>query len=210
MIKKWIFYSTLTLIIGILSSSFKPFKTENKAWFNKNQNEVDYLLPSLKSENYVSTSIPFTGKFFIAFKEAVAFKESQGKYNKINTLGYMGKYQFGKETLRTIGINDSLQFISNPKLQEEAFVTLIKRNKWVLKNEIAEYSGKVISGVKITESGILAAAHLGGPGSVKKFLKSNGKKKSSDAYGTSVKSYMKQFAGYETTGITAENNAKVD
>ncbi len=196
MIKKWIFYSTIALIIGILSAGFKPFKTDKLAWSNKHQIEADYSLPSLKSENYVPTSIPFTGKFFIAFKEAVAFKESQGKYNKINTLGYMGKYQFGKETLRTIGINDSLRFISNPKLQEEAFVTLIKRNKWELKNEIEKYSGKVISGVKITESGILAAAHLGGAGSVKKFLKSNGKKKSSDAYGTSVKSYMKQFAGY--------------
>ncbi len=199
----------MTLIIGILSSGFKPFKTDNQIWSNKYQNEVDYSLPSLKSENYVPTSIPFTGKFFIAFKEAVGFKESQGKYNKINTLGYMGKYQFGKETLKTIGINDSLNFISNPKLQEEAFVTLIKRNKWELKNEIEKYSGKIISGVKITESGILAAAHLGGPGSVKKFLKSNGKKKCSDAYGSSIKSYMKQFSGYETSGIIAENNAKV-
>lgn len=210
MIKKWIFYSTLTLIIGILSSGFKPFRTDNKNWFNKNQNEIDYSLPSLKTENYVPTSIPFTGKFFIAFKEAVGFKESQGKYNKINTLGYMGKYQFGKQTLRTIGINDSIKFISNPKLQEEAFVTLIKRNKWELKNEIEKYSGKTISGVKITESGILAAAHLGGPGSVKKFLKSNGKNKCSDAYGSSVKSYLKQFSGYETSGIIAECNAKVD
>ena len=209
MIKKWIFYSAIFLIIGILSAGFKPFKTETNIWSNKTNFEVDYSLPSLKSENYIPTSIPFTGKFFIAFKEAVGFKESQGKYNKINTLGYMGKYQFGRETLRTIGVNDSLSFISNPKLQEKAFIALIKRNKWELKDEIEQYSGKVIGGVKITESGIIAAAHLGGPGSVKKFLKSNGKRKSSDAYGTSVKSYMKQFAGYETTGIDAECNARV-
>ena len=209
MIKKWIFYSAIFLIIGILSAGFKPFKTETSIWSNKTNVEADYSLPSLKSENYIPTSIPFTGKFFIAFKEAVGFKESQGKYNKINTLGYMGKYQFGRKTLRTIGVNDSLSFISNPKLQEKAFIALIKRNKWELKDEIEQYSGKVIGGVKITESGIIAAAHLGGPGSVKKFLKSNGKRKSSDAYGTSVKSYMKQFAGYETTGIVAEYNARV-
>ena len=209
MIKKWIFYSAIFLIIGILSAGFKPFKTETSIWSNKTNVEADYSLPSLKSENYIPTSIPFTGKFFIAFKEAVGFKESQGKYNKINTLGYMGKYQFGRETLRTIGVNDSLSFISNPKLQEKAFIALIKRNKWELKDEIEQYSGKVIGGVKITESGIIAAAHLGGPGSVKKFLKSNGKRKSSDAYGTSVKSYMKQFAGYEITGIVAEYNSRV-
>jgi len=45
----------------------------------------------------------------------------------------------------------------------------LSRNKWELKEEIEKFSGKIISGVKITESGILAAAHLGGPGSVKRF-----------------------------------------
>jgi hypothetical protein len=211
MIKKCIFYSTLFLIVCILSAGFKPFYLNPDKWSNVKSNiEIDYSLPSLKSENYVSKSIPFTGKFFIAFKEALAFKESQGHYNKINTLGYLGKYQFGKETLKTIGINDSLKFITTPKLQEKAFVTLIKRNKWELKSEILKYSGKIIGGVTITESGILASAHLGGPGSVKKFLKSNGKNKCSDTYGTSIKSYMKQFSGYETSGIIAENNAKVN
>ena len=210
MIKKWIFYSAIFLVIGILSVGFKPFKADPSIWSQRYSVDVDYSLPSLKTENYVPTSIPFTGKFFIAFKDAVGFKESQGKYNKINTLGYMGKYQFGKETLRTIGITDSLSFISSPKLQEKAFITLIKRNKWELKNEIAKYSGKIISGVKVTESGIIAAAHLGGAGSVRKFLRSNGKIKCADAYGSTVKSYMKQFSGYETSGIEAESNAKVD
>ncbi len=206
-----LFYSSIIIVVGFFSSGFKPFKTEDYSWFQENQNEeLSYLLPSLKPENYIPTSIPFTGKFFIAFKEAVGFKESQGQYNKINTLGYMGKYQFGKSTLATVGITDSAHFISSPKLQEKAFIVLIKKNKWVLKDEIAKYSGKIITGIKITESGILAAAHLGGAGSVKKFLKSNGKQKCVDAYGSSVKSYMKQFSGYETTGIVADNNAKVN
>ncbi|MBC7643167.1 MAG: peptidoglycan-binding protein LysM [Flavobacterium sp.] len=210
MLKKWIFYVSIITIVGFLSSGFKPFKTDNYNWFQANQNEdLDYLLPSLKPENYAPTSIPFTGKFFIAFKEAVGFKESQGHYNKINSLGYLGKYQFGVQTLKTIGITDSLKFINTPKLQEKAFVALIKRNKWELKDEIERYSGKIIGGVKITESGILASAHLGGTGSVKKFLKSNGRNKCSDAYGSSVKSYMKQFSGYETTGIVADSNASV-
>ncbi|MFB1040089.1 MAG: peptidoglycan-binding protein LysM, partial [Polaribacter sp.] len=41
---------------------------------------------------------------FIAFKEAVAFKESQGKYEVVNTLGYLGKYQFGRTTLHRFNI----------------------------------------------------------------------------------------------------------
>jgi hypothetical protein len=40
-------------------------------------------------------------------------------------------------------------------------------------------------------------------------LNSNGNKKCKDDYGTSVKTYMRDFGGYETTGIIADNNAKV-
>jgi hypothetical protein len=38
----------------------------------------------------------------------------------------------------------------------------LSKNKWELKNEIEKFSGKIVGGVKVTESGILAAAHLGG------------------------------------------------
>lgn len=170
---------------------------------------MSYQFPSPQSEDYSSLSIPFTGKFFIGFKEAVAFKESQGKYHKINSLGYMGKYQFGHETLASIGIHDSVAFMNSPKLQEKAFVALLSKNKWELQDEIEKFSGKIVSGVKITESGILAAAHLGGAGSVKRFLNSNGEKKCKDDYGTSVRTYMRDFGGYETSGIIADSNPQV-
>jgi len=210
MIKKWSFYTSLILIIAYLSSGFKPFELHNHNWFQVNQNdELSYSFPSLEQKDYTNLNVPFTGKFFIGFKEAIAFKESQGKYHKINSLGYMGKYQFGSETLKTIGINDSLSFLNSPKLQEKAFVTLLSKNKWELKDEIEKFSGKIVGGVKVTESGILAAAHLGGVGSVKRFLNSNGSLKCKDEYGTSVKTYMRDFGGYETTGIIAENDARV-
>ena len=196
--------------IGFLSYGFKPFSNQNFNVFPDDEIDIlEYKFPSNKSENYIKTTIPFTGKFFIGFKEAIGFKESRGQYHLINTLGYMGKYQFGIETLKTIGIHDSVSFMNNPKLQEKAFVALIKRNKSELKDEIKKYSGKIVGGVKITESGMLAAAHLGGAGSVKKYLKTNGKRKSKDSYGTSIKTYMKEFAGYDTKGIVADSNARV-
>lgn len=170
---------------------------------------MTYLFPSQNPKDYTQLQVPFTGKFFIGFKEALAFKESQGQYHKVNSLGYMGKYQFGAETLASIGIHDSVAFLKNPKLQEKAFVALLSKNKWELQDEIEKFSGKVISGIKITESGILAAAHLGGAGSVKRFLNSNGARKCKDDYGTSVRSYMRDFAGYETSGIIADNDPKV-
>lgn len=210
MLKKWFFYACLVSIVTFLSSGFKPLKSENFDWFHVDVNDgILYSFPSQRQMDYKSLNIPFTGRFFIGYKEAIAYRESQGKYRKINSLGYIGKYQFGTETLKTIGIKDGLRFLNSPKMQEKAFVALLAKNKWELKDEIQKYEGEVLDGVRITESGILAAAHLGGAGSVKRFLRSNGKYKCKDNYGTSVKHYMRDFGGYETSGIVADSEARV-
>ncbi|MDB9732813.1 peptidoglycan-binding protein LysM [Polaribacter sp.] len=146
---------------------------------------------------------------FIAFKEAIAFKESQGKYEVVNTLGYLGKYQFGRTTLHRFNIYNTQEFLRDPILQEKAFVALCKVNKWILRKDIKRSVGKTISGIKVTESGILAAAHLSGAGNVKKFLRSNGSQSFSDAYGSSIKSYMKKFGNYNVSNILADQKAKV-
>lgn len=210
MIKKWAFYTTILLTVAFISSGFKPYNSQNHTWFLITERDsFEYKFPSLKPTDYINLNVPFIGRFFIGYKEAIAFKESQGQYKKINTLGYLGKYQFGMETLKTIGITDSLRFINSPRLQEKAFVALLSKNKWELKNYIEKFDGKIVDGVKITESGILAAAHLGGAGSVKRFLDTDGKKKCKDDYGTSVRSYMRDFGNYETDRIVADKNATV-
>jgi hypothetical protein len=210
MIKKWSFYTILTLIIAFLSSGFKPFDLDSNDWFLINKNDgTHYLYPSLKQNDYSNLTVPFTGKFFIGYKEAIAYRESQGKYKKVNSLGYMGKYQFGVETLKTVGVTNSKQFLNSPRMQEKAFVALVAKNKSELKHIIQKYEGKVFSGVFVTESGILAAAHLGGVGSVKKFFRHQGKRYFKDAYGTSVRTYMRDFGGYETAGIVADSYATV-
>lgn len=210
MINKWFFYTSLVLIIAFLSSGFKTSELDSNAWFLINKKDgTHYLYPSEKQNDYTNFNVPYTGKFFIGYKEAIAFKESQGKYKKINSLGYLGKYQFGPETLKTIGIENSRKFLNNPMMQEQAFIALLAQNKSELKDVIDKYDGRVISGILVTESGILAAAHLGGAGSVKKFFKHEGKRYFKDAYGTSIRSYMKEFGGYETSGIIADGNATV-
>jgi hypothetical protein len=210
MIKKSIFYISILLTVAFISSGFKPYNSQNTYGFFVDENEeLSYVFPSQNSIDYANLKIPFLGKFFIGFKEALAHKESQGKYTRINTLGYLGKYQFGMETLKSIGIKDSIHFMNSPKLQEKAFLTLLSKNKYELQDYITQYEGKVVNGLKITESGILAAAHLGGVGSVKKFFNTNGERVKKDAYGTSVKTYMRDFAGYETSMIQAIKNAKI-
>ncbi len=164
---------------------------------------------SIEDFNYESNfTTPNLGKSFVGFKEALAFKESRGNYFTVNTLGYLGKYQFGKSTLKMIGIYNTNKFLSDPKLQEKAFLANAERNKWILRRDIKRFVGKRVGGVLITESGILAAAHLAGPGSVKKFLRSYGAIGFSDAYGTTIKSYMKRFSGYDTSFVVANRKAK--
>src|SRR6478735_11602555 len=183
MIKKWLYYSGITVVVAIISYSIKPLYCEkpNEVFMNDSQ-ESRNSFSTLEVTDYVNFKIPFTGKSFTGFKEAIGFKESQGRYKLINSLGYMGKYQFGIDALKAIGINNTVAFLNNPKLQEIAFRVLLSKNKSLLQEEIEEYEGKVINGIKITESGILAAAHLGGAGSVKKYLRSNGKRGIKDSY----------------------------
>lgn len=213
MIKKWYFYASLIVIITFLSLGFKPFNLETKPWFHIEKTDgSEYVFPSQQEDDYPAIhklNAPFTGKRLIGFKEAVAFKESQGKYRLVNSLGYMGKYQFGTQALRAIGVQNNKAFLKDPALQEKAFLVLLSKNKWILRNEIERYEGKIISGIEITESGILAAAHLGGAGSVKNFFKNNGGRHFKDAYGTSLKSYMKAFAGYDLSYIEADSNATI-
>ncbi len=211
MINRWSFYIGIVIIIGFISSAFKPKESLNyKRFYVSEKEELLYQFPSEKPSDYIGQSLPFIGKHFIGFKEAIGIRESQGQYHLVNSLGYMGKYQFGTSALRFFGIKNNSNFLNSPQLQEKAFVALIKFNKYKLQDIIEQFRGKTIDGVRVTESGILAAAHLGGAGSIRKYLKSNGKKKCKDGYGTSIKSYLKQFGGYETHNILADSSPKVD
>jgi hypothetical protein len=150
----------------------------------------------------------FLGKTYVGFKEALGFKESRGDYATINQFGYLGKYQFAKGTLRMIGIHNSDTFLEDTFLQERAFAAYTSRNKWILRRDIKRYRGRYVGGVKVTESGILAAAHLAGAGNVKKFLRSGGELGFSDANGTSIRYYLKKFSGYDTSHIKPNKKAK--
>ncbi|TYA57245.1 peptidoglycan-binding protein LysM [Formosa maritima] len=186
----------------------KNYTSPRYAFNNVSHGEVsqDNLFPIHEP---IAEFSPTLGKSFIGFKEALGFKESGGDYFTVNSFGYLGKYQFGKETLKMIGIYNPVHFLKNPELQEKAFIANAERNKWILRKDIKRFSGKVVNGTKITESGILAAAHLAGAGNVKKYLRSYGKTGFSDAYGTSVSYYIKKFSGYDTSKIKPNRKAKV-
>ena len=157
-------------------------------------------------------TVPFIDKDFIGFKEFLGFFESGSDYNKINRFGYLGKYQFGKGTLKIYGVSDLNNFIKSPELQERVFLMNVKRNKWILRREIKKYSNIFLGDLYISESGILAAAHLSGPGNVKKFLRNKASKdfNKKDANGTSISDYIRIFKNYDLENINQERRPKIN
>jgi hypothetical protein len=131
------------------------------------------------------------------FLEDLGMRESSGNYKAVNQYGYLGKYQFGRKTLNALGYSKitNREFLSNPELQEQAMYALLSHNKKILRKTIKKYSGKIINGILITESGILAGAHLAGAGNVKKFFRKGYEFK--DGNGTKMTSYMIKFSDYK-------------
>lgn len=130
------------------------------------------------------------------FLDAIGMRESSNRYEVVNKWGYMGKYQFGRRTLKSLGYDiTKKEFLNSPILQERAMLDLLNHNKKILQKYINYWDGKKINGTIITESGILAAAHLAGPGNVKRFLKEG--KEFKDGNGTKLTRYLTQFSGYE-------------
>lgn len=166
------------------------------------------------------------------FLKALFASEGGGRISIENRFGYIGKYQFGEAALTDLGYykgdassNRSLTgefkqdwsgewagkngatskdvFLSSEAVQDCAardWVAFLC--KGLKRYKLATYIGETIGGVEITESGIIAGAHLKGFGSaanpgVIQFLRSNGTVNGADAFGTSVSAYMAKFADYD-------------
>ena len=164
------------------------------------------------------------------FLEALFEREAGGNHQVENRYGYIGKYQFGEDALVDTGYyrpDGSLNrihgrfkydwvgswtgkngatskeiFLSSPEIQDHAakdWVALLCKRLHA--NKLAHHIGKRMAGTEITESGIIAAAHLKGFGNARHpgviaFLRSNGAADATDANGTPISTYMRRFAGY--------------
>lgn len=151
------------------------------------------ITPELISSKIEPITIDLKGHD--AFLSKLGNFESGNDYKKVNRYGYMGKYQFGEQALEQVNIEVPKQiFLNSPELQEIAMQRLLEFNDDTLEKYISKYEGKKLHGVLVTRSGVLAAAHLGGPTNVKKWFRSG--KAFKDGNGTSIVKYMKIFGGY--------------
>ena len=152
-----------------------------------------------KVEKMVMNDINIVQTDLDKFMHQMSMVESNNTLRAVNRFGMMGKYQFSPRTLKGLGIDVSKEeFLSNENLQDSAMVALIKHNRRALRHIIHRYEGKIVNGVRITESGILAGAHLVGAGGVLAFF--NPEKylhNTVDGNGVSVVYYMNKFANYD-------------
>jgi len=153
------------------------------------------------------------------FLDALGERESGGDYGVVNSYGYLGKYQFGELALIDVGyftadgtaandfrqgywtgkngIDSKADFLADSAAQEQAIRAYMKL-QWLYLGETQRFAGQTIGGLKVTESGLLAGAHLLGAGTVTKFLEAGAVAPPADAYGTAITEYMTLFAGYKT------------
>lgn len=140
------------------------------------------------------------------FMKDIGSSESSNRWN-IKKGQYLGYFQLGRVALEDIGVDyDKLnkkKFLNNREMQTDCFVQLLKNNKKYLRDVLDEWQGKTINGIKVTESGVLAAAHLIGYKNVKKFFSSDGEIIAKDGNGVPLTDYLKKFAGYK---LNLENN----
>jgi hypothetical protein len=159
-----------------------------------------------------------------AFLKALFHREAGGNTKIINYAGYIGKYQFGESALIDLGyyeadgtvkndweghwtgkhgIHKRSDFLGSVVAQDVAareWVELLcKRMK---KMKLDAFIGQTIKGIRITESGIIAGAHLKGFGNEKnpgvaKFLRSDGVTDPEDGLKTKVSHYVDLFADYD-------------
>ena len=137
------------------------------------------------------------------FINDLGFRESRNNWLSVNLIGCFGEWQFHEATLKYLGYRkitlkgfQENPNIFPPELQLKALKTLIKVNLSLLM-DYEHFIGDSINGVRITKSGMIAASHLGGAGSLQKFLNSNGLIDRKDVLGTSISDYLRKFSYYD-------------
>ena len=161
----------------------------------------------LKLSDFRKISEETGGKYhefeFLRFINDLGYSESRNNWLSVNSIGCFGEWQFAESTLRYLGFRKITlrkfrkdPFIFPRELQIGALKALIRVNRLYL-TDYEHYIGHSIKGIVITRSGMIAAAHLGGAGSLMKFLDSGGRINKRDLYGTSISDYLRNFSSYD-------------
>lgn len=130
------------------------------------------------------------------FKNKLAVLETgHGKnpYNKVNTFGYLGKYQISKDYLKRFGRVDAERFLKSAWSQEKTMNRLCLFYLSELNRlDLLKYKNTCINGVTVTLEGMMAGYHQH-PVALTRWLRSNGKIDLTDGNGCPVSTFVKHY-----------------
>lgn len=159
-------------------------------------------------------------KTYDDFFEALGMRESSGRYDAVNNLRYLGKYQMGEEALMDTryyrqdghqkdnkfsnqfwtgkdGVHSKTDFLNNHHAQENAVRAYAYKHWQEIKQlNLDLYVGKTVHGYYLTISGMLAGTHILGVGGLLAFIKTGLIKE--DKNKVRIVEYIEKFAGYDT------------
>lgn len=184
-----------SIVFVLLCSSFSLSLTPVTEVFTVSTNEeLEILSDSVNQQN---NKLNLDSCQYWEFLQALGKRESLNNYQENRNPYYKGKYQFGRNTRQIVGFGhlSNKEFLSLPEAQEQAMYNLLRLNEEIMRELIVAYEGKIIRGVYITKSGILAGAHLAGPNGVYQFL--TGGRDNRDWNNTRCSDYMREFGGYQ-------------
>jgi hypothetical protein len=107
-------------------------------------------------------------------REIVIMKTSHGLDTIIAYSQYIGYYQMGVSSRKSIGMGNIpiKKYWNSPELQHKSVLLWLIYLKTYLSDEIEKWDNKFYGSFYITESGLLAMSHLIGPNRVKRWLNS--------------------------------------
>ena len=157
-----------------------------------------------------------SGDNYDDFRNDLGMRESTDNYAAVNRFHYLGRYQLGSPALKDAGFQDeqggwtalansygiySEQDFLNSHEGQDAAVTAYhtKLCAYLRANELDDYIGTTYCGVRVTKSGLLAACHLVGIGSLIRGLESG--QAVYDGNGVSAAEYMELFADYNISEV---------
>lgn len=158
------------------------------------------------------------------FLAALRQRESSGNSHSINGSGYVGLYQMGESAMIDAGyyrpdgtgrndwrgtwtgkngINSLNDFLNNSTVQTQA-ITTYHDMLWhqITGRHLDTTLGSTFNGIPVTQSGLIAAAHLIGVGGLKQCMNGG---KCTDGNNTTAMSYMRRFGGFDVSNLTGPN-----
>ncbi|WP_180163230.1 MULTISPECIES: hypothetical protein [unclassified Acinetobacter] len=167
-------------------------------WCAKKINDAGYLGLFQWGESALYELGYYLGDKGISYEDIKKAKKGSALHenwkNQFDSNNWSGHWS-GKKN-----INSKFEFLNNPQIQYEVIKEWINYLcKQIRNNNLNEHFGRVIQGVEINESGVIAGMHLVGIGGLGAFLGVSkfSSHKQTDGNGTHIKKYIQDFGGFD-------------